>query len=340
MAAIAPVGRSYALLKMSHFSKFFNIFCITSTFEQRLPARDGAAAKQGHELVALIDHFHGIDPAAPAAPSLPPKPPVADNPGDPQAAPATGEVVQASEAPMRAPPRPTRPRDLALTDAPIARPPPPAATENEPLPPNASSTPAATPQPAATTAPPPMSGEERAAESIEAYPFTGAREAAHPATVRLAEELLELARQPAPRPAPGDIVPVEPPTSDVDSPSASSQASAPMAPVSPDRKAATAPAPSSTVARAEAIPAAARDFPGGDVLPNVRALPDDVQASLGRLTIHAHVYSDTPAGRMVIINMNRYREGDKLREGPRVDAITAKGAILSYESYRFHLNAR
>jgi general secretion pathway protein B len=118
------------------------------------------------------------------------------------------------------------------------------------------------------------------------------------------------------------------------------EAATPVAPSTPDSETAAAPASSPTLARAEPAPAAAPDIDYGDVLPSVYALPSDVGASLGRLSINAHVYSDVPAGRMVIINMNRYREGDKLREGPRVEAITASGAILSYESYRFHLNLR
>lgn len=103
---------------------------------------------------------------------------------------------------------------------------------------------------------------------------------------------------------------------------------------------AAAAATSPAVARSEAMPAAALDLPGIDVLPSMRALPSEVQATLGRLSINAHVYSDVPAGRMVVINMNRYQEGDKLREGPRVETITARGAILSYETYRFHLSLR
>ncbi len=43
---------------------------------------------------------------------------------------------------------------------------------------------------------------------------------------------------------------------------------------------------------------------------------------------------------MVIINMKRYREGECLREGPRIEEITSTGAILSHKTHRFHLNVR
>ena len=113
-----------------------------------------------------------------------------------------------------------------------------------------------------------------------------------------------------------------------------------MAQSSSHRDTATAAAPPPAVARAKVMPDAPRAPAGGDVLSGVRELPSDVQARLGRLTINAHVYNDVPAGRMVIINMNRYQEGESLREGPRVDAITVTGAVLSYQSHRFHLNVR
>lgn len=279
---------------------------------------------------------------APPAPSLPPTSPVAETSSVPPPVPATRQVAQASGAPPPTPsppPRLTRRSDIALTDAPIASPPWPAAPANKPLSSTASSAPAAASQ-SALTAPPPMSSAETALQSIEERLFPGSAKAVHPETARLADELREMAARPVPRPAPSVVVPDEPALSDGISLPASPQAAAPMAPSSPHRETATAAAPSPAVASAEVMPTAPRAPAGGDVLSSVRALPSDVQASLGRLTINAHVYSDVPAGRMVIINMNRYRKGESLREGPRVEAITVTGVVLSYQSHRFHLNVR
>jgi hypothetical protein len=221
-------------------------------------------------------------------------------------------------------PRPTLRRDIALTDAPIARPPRPAVpATGRPLSPAESSAPEA--------APPSMSSEEAALRSIEERLFPGGAEAAHPETVRLAEELLELAGQPAP----SVVAKNEPGLSDGIPLPAST-----MAPSSAQRDPMTAPAPSAAAAGANEMAAAPRAPDVGEALPGMRALPSDVQASLGRLTINAHVYNDVPAGRMVIINMNRYQEGERLREGPRVEAINVTGAVLSYQSYRFQLNVR
>ncbi len=280
--------------------------------------------------------------AAPPAPSLPPTSPVAETSSTSPPVPATRQVAQASGAPPPTPSptlRLTRRSELALTDAPIASPPRPSAPANKPLQSTASSAPAAASQPA-VSAPPPMSSEEKAIQSIEERLFPGGAEDVHPETVRLADELREMAARLVPRPAPSVVVPDEPALSDVNSLPASPQTAAPMAPSSSHRDTATAAAPSPAVARAEVMPTAPRAAAGGDVLSGVRALPSNVQASLGRLTINAHVYNDVPTGRMVIINMNRYREGESLREGPRVEAITVTGVVLSYQSYRFHLNVR
>ena len=59
------------------------------------------------------------------------------------------------------------------------------------------------------------------------------------------------------------------------------------------------------------------------------ALPD--------MNLDIHVYSSARAERFVFINSAKYREGDRLRDGPRVDEITADGVILSYQGESFKL---
>ncbi len=248
-------------------------------------------------------------------------------------------VTDAAPGVPSSPPRRSTRGDFALTDAPIASPPRLAAPADNPLHLTVSSAPAATSQPEAAP-PPPMSREDAAMQKIEDRLFPGAREAVHPETLRLAKELREMASRPVAPPAASEVVSDEPAHSEVIPLAASPPAGAPMASSSPPRETPVTTALLPAVAGDEVMPGAPGADAVGYVLPNVRALPNDVQASLGRLTINAHVYDDAPAERMVIINMNRYREGETLREGPRVDAITVKGAVLSYQSHRFHLNAR
>ena len=75
-------------------------------------------------------------------------------------------------------------------------------------------------------------------------------------------------------------------------------------------------------------------------IPTLRELPPEVQAALPPLEINVHAYSQSSDQRMVIINMKTYGEGDRLREGPVIDAITPTGVVLVFKDRRFKLAAR
>ncbi len=60
----------------------------------------------------------------------------------------------------------------------------------------------------------------------------------------------------------------------------------------------------------------------------------DFQASGGglpELNLELHVFSPSPAERFVFINSTKYREGEPMREGPRLRSITEGGVILEYQ---------
>jgi general secretion pathway protein B len=80
--------------------------------------------------------------------------------------------------------------------------------------------------------------------------------------------------------------------------------------------------------------AARRSTPGylpsrDEVLAKGTQLPD--------LKLDLHVYAEKPAERFVFINMRKLREGESLPDGVRVDAITPRGADLSFRGTRFSL---
>lgn len=60
-------------------------------------------------------------------------------------------------------------------------------------------------------------------------------------------------------------------------------------------------------------------------------------AGLPDLRLDLHVYAEKPAGRFVLINMHRLREGDSTPEGVRVESISNHGAVLSFRGTRFVL---
>jgi general secretion pathway protein B len=66
---------------------------------------------------------------------------------------------------------------------------------------------------------------------------------------------------------------------------------------------------------------------------------DDValQGGVPEMHVDLHVYSTNPQDRFVFVNKRKYREGETLQEGPRVEEITRSGVVLSQQGRRFIL---
>jgi general secretion pathway protein B len=60
----------------------------------------------------------------------------------------------------------------------------------------------------------------------------------------------------------------------------------------------------------------------------------------GGLRLDVHVFSDQPEKSFVLINMKKYKQGEKLQEGPQLDEITSEGVILSFRGQRFRVQAK
>jgi general secretion pathway protein B len=73
------------------------------------------------------------------------------------------------------------------------------------------------------------------------------------------------------------------------------------------------------------------------ILPTLNELRVNGTLQLPDLHVDIHVYSDVPAERFVFINMNKYEENSRLKEGPELDEITSDGVILEYRGYAFML---
>ena len=61
------------------------------------------------------------------------------------------------------------------------------------------------------------------------------------------------------------------------------------------------------------------------------------QLEMSPLRLDIHVFSERADQRFVFINMNKYREGERLDEGPVVEEITSSGVVLSHQGSRFTL---
>jgi general secretion pathway protein B len=58
------------------------------------------------------------------------------------------------------------------------------------------------------------------------------------------------------------------------------------------------------------------------------------------LKLEVHSHSPDRKQRFVMINGQRYREGEQLHEGPQLEAVTVNGAILRQDQLRFQLPVR
>ena len=86
----------------------------------------------------------------------------------------------------------------------------------------------------------------------------------------------------------------------------------------------------------EGLPGAAGT--AAEAAPNLPTIDDvALQGGMPEMHIDLHVYSANPQDRFVFINKHKYREGETLQEGPRVEQITSDGVILSQHGRRFIL---
>ena len=72
-------------------------------------------------------------------------------------------------------------------------------------------------------------------------------------------------------------------------------------------------------------------------MPSYAEMPADVQAAVPDLKVSLMAYAPNPAERLVYIKNHRYVEGDVIEGKLKVETITRRGVVLSYEGERFLL---
>ncbi len=159
-----------------------------------------------------------------------------------------------------------------------------------------------------------------------------ARAAAAPLPVTPAPPPLAEAPQPL---VPAAALPAPPPA--VAPPTVPTQAAvaAVRKPVSPAKPAASA-TPRAVAAAASAVngPAAAL---AASRLPTASELPDDIQRGLPTLVVGGASYSQNAESRMLIVNGQVLREGDKVAPEVMLEEIRLKEAVLSTKGHRYRI---
>lgn len=84
-------------------------------------------------------------------------------------------------------------------------------------------------------------------------------------------------------------------------------------------------------------PVTEADGPEEELPPLLRTLPYRFQSTLPKIVINAQAYADEVEARFVIINMKKYREGERTQEGIVVERIDKEHLVLSYQGQAFRM---
>jgi general secretion pathway protein B len=101
-----------------------------------------------------------------------------------------------------------------------------------------------------------------------------------------------------------------------------------------------APMPAKTVAAAPAGSRAAAAAPAASAavrVPTANELPEDIQRGLPTLVVGGASYSQNPENRMLIVNGQVLREGDKVGPEVTLEQIRLKEAVLSTKGHRYRI---
>jgi general secretion pathway protein B len=96
------------------------------------------------------------------------------------------------------------------------------------------------------------------------------------------------------------------------------------------------PAPTPAVIPPTAPLAAPAAAPMPDTIPEWDDLPLDFRSGFSMPRMDVHVYDPDPQRRFVLVDLQKFREGDQLPNGAMIEIILPDGIQLSYQGTRFH----
>ena len=163
------------------------------------------------------------------------------------------------------------------------------------------------------------------------------RSAAEPEPVRVAPPVAQAPVLPAPSPVletPPAAAPQPAPEPVAAQPAPVERKSVPVS-TAPARVAA-APKPAPKPAEKPVAAAAPRDE--DTPVPSISELPDDIRRQLPTLSVSGASYSKNPASRMLILNGQVFKEGDRVANDLVLEQIRLKSAVLSFKGRRYSVS--
>lgn len=73
-------------------------------------------------------------------------------------------------------------------------------------------------------------------------------------------------------------------------------------------------------------------------MPNWDELSLETRSRITLPRLDVHVYSEDPQRRFILVDLDKYREGETLASGLVLEEILPNGTILSYDGQRFQLD--
>ncbi|MEM7280175.1 MAG: general secretion pathway protein GspB [Pseudomonadota bacterium] len=75
----------------------------------------------------------------------------------------------------------------------------------------------------------------------------------------------------------------------------------------------------------------------GEILPTIHELQADGSLQLANLHLDMHMYDADPKRRFVFLNSKKYKEGERISEGPLLEEIRNDAVVFYYKGQRFLL---
>ena len=75
----------------------------------------------------------------------------------------------------------------------------------------------------------------------------------------------------------------------------------------------------------------------GEILPTIHELQADGKLQLSNLHLDMHMYHEDPNRRFIFLNSTKYKEGERISEGPLLEEIRNDAVVFYYEGQRFLL---
>jgi general secretion pathway protein B len=112
----------------------------------------------------------------------------------------------------------------------------------------------------------------------------------------------------------------------------------PPPPPAPAPRIAAAPKPVAKPVEKSAATATASPRDDDVPVPSISELPDDIRRQLPTLSVGGASYSKNPASRMLILNGQVFKEGDKVANDLVLEQIRLKSAVLSFRGRRYSVS--